>query len=35
VDNIEVWKTSISGEPQAFESLTQYQLNPEFWYFTK
>ena len=29
-----VWKKTISGQPQSFESLTQYQLNPEFWYFT-
>ena len=35
VDAIEVWKTSISGPPTSFETLTQYQLNPEFWYFTK
>jgi peptide/nickel transport system substrate-binding protein len=35
VDNIVTWKTGISGPPQAFESLTQYQFNPEFWYFTK
>jgi peptide/nickel transport system substrate-binding protein len=35
VDNIEVWSKSISGPPEAFESLTQYQLSPEFWYFTK
>jgi peptide/nickel transport system substrate-binding protein len=35
VDLIEVWKTGISGPPESFESLTQYQLNPEFWYFTK
>lgn len=35
VDLIEVWKTGISGQPQSFESLTQYQLNPEFWYFAK
>jgi peptide/nickel transport system substrate-binding protein len=35
VDNIVTWKTGISGDPSAFESLTQYQLNPEFWYFSK
>ena len=35
VDLIEVWKKTISGPPSSFESLTQYQLNPEFWYFTK
>ncbi len=35
VDNVVVWKKTISGDPLSFESLTQYQLNPEFWYFTK
>jgi peptide/nickel transport system substrate-binding protein len=35
VDNVVVWKKGISGNPLAFEMLTQYQLNPEFWYFTK
>jgi len=35
VDNVMVWKKTISGPPDAFASLTQYQLNPEFWYFTK
>lgn len=35
VDLIQAWKTVISGPPTSFESLTQYQLNPEFWYFTK
>lgn len=35
VDNIVVWKKTISGDPASFESLTQYQLNPEFWYFKK
>ena len=32
---IAVWKKTISGPPASFESLTQYFLNPEFWYFTK
>jgi peptide/nickel transport system substrate-binding protein len=35
VDNIIVWKKTISGNPLSFEMVTQYQLNPEFWYFTK
>jgi len=35
VDNVMVWKKTISGPPDAFASLTQFQLNPEFWYFTK
>jgi peptide/nickel transport system substrate-binding protein len=35
VDNLEVWKKTMSGPPFSFESLTQYRLSPEFWYFTK
>jgi peptide/nickel transport system substrate-binding protein len=35
VDLIQAWKTGVSGPPDSFESLTQYELNPEFWYFTK
>lgn len=28
------WKTTLSAQkPEAWESLTQYQANPEFWYF--
>ena len=34
-DLVMVWKKTLSGPPASFESLTQYQLNPEFWYFTK
>ena len=30
-----VWKKEISGPPAAFETLTQFQLNPEQLYFTK
>jgi peptide/nickel transport system substrate-binding protein len=29
------WKKTISGQPTSFESLSQFQLNPEYWYFTK
>jgi len=35
VDNIQVWKKTISGPPWSWASLTQYQLQPENWYFTK
>jgi peptide/nickel transport system substrate-binding protein len=35
VDNVVVWKNTISGTPASFSSLTQYQLNPEFWYTKK
>lgn len=34
-DRIWAWKTSISGNPDSFGSLTQFYANPEFWYFTK
>lgn len=34
-DYIWAWKTTISGDPKSFENLTQYNLTPEFWYFTK
>jgi len=34
VDNVIVWKKTLSGPRTSFESLTQNQLNPEFWYFT-
>jgi peptide/nickel transport system substrate-binding protein len=35
VDLIECWKKTITGPAFSFESLTQYQLQPEFWYFNK
>jgi len=35
VDQIVVWKKTISGPPFSFESITQYQLQPESWYFKK
>jgi len=34
-DSVVVWLKTLSGTPQSFESLTQYNFNPEFWYFTK
>jgi peptide/nickel transport system substrate-binding protein len=34
-DYIYVWKKTISGPPSSFETLTQFQLNPEYWYLTK
>jgi peptide/nickel transport system substrate-binding protein len=30
-----VWKKTLSGQPASFENLTQFDLTPEFWYFTK
>ncbi len=34
-DRIYAWKTNISGPTASFETLTQFGLNPEDWYFTK
>ena len=34
-DNIWVWKNTLSGTTNSFESLTQYQLEPQLWYLTK
>ena len=34
-DYVRAWKTSISGTPDSFASLTQYYAMPEFWYSTK
>jgi peptide/nickel transport system substrate-binding protein len=33
-DSVYVWKTTLSGPPDSFASLTQYYLTPEAWYFT-
>lgn len=33
--SIVVWKKSISGNPMAFENLTQDVWTPEYWYLTK
>jgi peptide/nickel transport system substrate-binding protein len=34
-DNIWVWKNTLSGTTDSFESLTQYELEPQLWYLTK
>jgi peptide/nickel transport system substrate-binding protein len=34
-DIISVWKKTLSGDPAAFQSLTQYQLPAQYFYFTK
>ena len=33
--SIVAWSKSVSGTPQSFESLTQDQWNPEYWFLTK
>ena len=33
-DGIVVWKDNISGPVASFASLTQFGLNPEYWWFT-
>jgi peptide/nickel transport system substrate-binding protein len=33
-DFIAVWKDNVSGQPAAFEAMTQYFLNPELMYLT-
>jgi peptide/nickel transport system substrate-binding protein len=33
-DMVVVWKKNISGPQASFASLTQFYLNPEYWYFT-
>jgi peptide/nickel transport system substrate-binding protein len=33
-DWIAVWKKTLSGPPASFANLTQFDLTPEYWYFT-
>jgi peptide/nickel transport system substrate-binding protein len=33
-DWVAVWKKNLSGPPDSFADLTQWYLNPEYWYFT-
>lgn len=35
VDSVLAWSNKLSGPPGSFSSMTQYRLNPEYWYFTK
>jgi peptide/nickel transport system substrate-binding protein len=30
-----LWSKSLSGTPDSFENLTQFDLTPEFWFYTK
>lgn len=34
-DLVFAWSDKLSGDPDSFSSLTQYQLQPEYWYFKK
>jgi peptide/nickel transport system substrate-binding protein len=34
-DRIWVWSKTLSGPPSSFQTLTQFYLTPELWYFTK
>jgi peptide/nickel transport system substrate-binding protein len=34
-DDVYAWKNTVSGPTASFETLTQYNFNPEEWYFTK
>jgi len=33
-DWVAVWKKNLSGPPDSFADLTQWDLTPEYWYFT-
>jgi len=33
-DWIAIWKTNLSGPPASFANMTQFNLTPEYWYFT-
>jgi peptide/nickel transport system substrate-binding protein len=35
VGNVLVWKKTLSGNPDAFATITQFFINPELMYFTK
>ncbi|MBA8795702.1 peptide/nickel transport system substrate-binding protein [Friedmanniella endophytica] len=33
VDSVYAWSGKLSGPPGSFSALSQYRLNPEYWYF--
>ena len=35
IGNVLVWKKTLSGPPASFATVTQFNINPEMWYFTK
>ena len=34
IGNVLVWKKTLSGPPASFATVTQFNINPEMWYFT-
>ncbi len=34
IGNVLVWKKTLSGPPASFATITQFNINPEMWYFT-
>ncbi len=34
-DLVFAWSNKLSGPPESFASLTQYRIEPEYWYFVK
>lgn len=35
VDSVYAWSKKLSGPPGSFSSLSQYRIDPEYWYFQK
>jgi peptide/nickel transport system substrate-binding protein len=35
IGNVLVWKKTLSGPPASFATVTQFNINPEMWYFTR
>jgi peptide/nickel transport system substrate-binding protein len=34
IGTVLVWKKTLSGPPASFATVTQFNINPEMWYFT-